>query len=89
MEAANLNSMHHGPAKTRDEALRKHFEFWDTQPVPKLDEDVTVNEVIETDKPADELRKEPYSLPSDFHWETLDLNEPLVVSVVLVFFTYF
>ncbi len=32
----NLNIVHQGPAKTADEAARKHFEFWDTQPVPKI-----------------------------------------------------
>lgn len=36
MEFLNLNVVHQGPAKTADEAARKHFEFWDTQPVPKI-----------------------------------------------------
>lgn len=36
MELLNLNIVHQGPAKTADEAARKHFEFWDTQPVPKI-----------------------------------------------------
>lgn len=36
MELLNLNLVHQGPAKTADEAARKRFEFWDTQPVPKI-----------------------------------------------------
>ena len=27
-----------GPAKNIDEAKKKHYQFWDTQPVPKLGE---------------------------------------------------
>lgn len=28
------------PAKTKEEALRKKYQFWDTQPVPKLGESI-------------------------------------------------
>lgn len=38
------------------------------------------NEPIEADKVGDELRLEPYSLPAGFHWDMLDINDPLVVS---------
>lgn len=37
------------------------------------------NEAIEPDKSVSEIRAEPYSLPDGFTWETLDLNEPLVL----------
>ena len=43
------------------------------------DEVVTGNEPIETDKPVAEIRNEPYSLPGGFHWETLDINNPMQV----------
>ncbi len=26
----------HAPVKTTEEAMRKQFEFWNTQPVPKI-----------------------------------------------------
>ena len=31
-----LNLVQGGSAKTQEEALRKHFKFWETQPVPKM-----------------------------------------------------
>jgi len=66
-----------GAPKSLDEAARKTYQFWDTQPVPKFDERITSNEAIEEDKPAEEIRSEPYSLPGGFHWETLDINDPI------------
>ncbi|XP_057651343.1 glycylpeptide N-tetradecanoyltransferase [Diorhabda carinulata] len=67
------------PAKSSEEALKKNFQFWHTQPVPKMDEKITVNEAIEPDKEPSEIREEPYSLPDGFKWDTLNLDEPLVL----------
>lgn len=53
------------------------------------DEDVTVNEPIEQDKPLSEIRPEPYSLPSGFVWDTLTLDNPQTVSSFSQFFTNF
>ncbi|GBM58624.1 Glycylpeptide N-tetradecanoyltransferase 1 [Araneus ventricosus] len=82
MEVFNLGVMHQGPAKTHEEAARKHFEFWDTQPVPKIGDEIspTANEPIEPDKPIDEIRKEPLSLPQGFQWDTLDIDDPMVLN---------
>lgn len=44
-----------------------------------LDEKITVNEPIEPDKEISEIRAEPYSLPDGFQWDTLNLDEPLVL----------
>ncbi len=44
------------------------------------DEKIESNEAIEADKPSSEIRQEPYSLPGGFHWDTLDINDPMVVS---------
>ena len=65
--------------KNLDDAKIKTYEFWSTQPVPKLDEKITTNEEIEPDKSVDAIRGDPYSLPDGFRWDTLDLNEPLVL----------
>ena len=65
--------------KSMDDAKIKTYEFWSTQPVPKLDEKITTNEEIEPDKTVDSIRADPYSLPDGFRWDTLDLNEPLVL----------
>ncbi|KAJ8881502.1 hypothetical protein PR048_017984 [Dryococelus australis] len=67
------------PAKTTEEALRQQHNFWNTQPVPKLDEKITCNEPIEPDRDVSEIRQEPYSLPDGFQWDTLNLSDPLVL----------
>ncbi|TMS11445.1 Glycylpeptide N-tetradecanoyltransferase 2 [Larimichthys crocea] len=61
-----------GPAKSIDEAAKHKYQFWDTQPVPKLNEVVTSHGPIEADK--ENVRQEPYSLPQGFMWDTLDLS---------------
>ncbi|XP_018318725.1 glycylpeptide N-tetradecanoyltransferase [Agrilus planipennis] len=76
MEAFSLQQK---PAKTPEEALYKSYQFWSTQPVPKMDEKINVNEAIEPDKEITEIRAEPYTLPAGFIWDTLNLNEPLVL----------
>nr|CAG4651783.1 EOG090X055U [Triops cancriformis] len=70
-----LLAANQGPVKTTEDALHKKYQFWDTQPVPKIDEDVDVNEPIEPDKPISEIRAEPYSLPQGFVWDTLKLDD--------------
>jgi hypothetical protein len=35
---------------------------------------------IEPSKPREEVRQEPYPLPKDFEWSTLDINDPKQVS---------
>lgn len=67
-------------AKTSEEAMNKSYKFWSTQPVPKLDEKVQDNEAIEPNKPISEIRADPYALPDGFKWETLNLDEPLILT---------
>lgn len=45
-----------------------------------VDEVITTNEPIEPDVPVDQIRKEPYTLPDGFIWDTLDLEESSAVS---------
>ena len=59
-----------GPAKTEEDATKKSYQFWSTQPVPAIDEVVTTNEFISDDVPTSEVRQEPYSLPDGFKWDT-------------------
>merc|ERR1719357_1543612 len=68
----------------KDSAEKKSYEFWSTQPVPKIDEEITTNEAIEPDVPLDQLRQEPYSLPQGFEWDTLNLDDPLVLKELYV-----
>nr|CAD7431898.1 unnamed protein product [Timema monikensis] len=78
-KAMEVLSYQQKPAKTTEEALQKQYNFWNTQPVPKMDEKITCNEPIEPDKSSEEIRQEPYSLPPGFQWDTMNLNEPLVL----------
>lgn len=66
-------------AKLAKEPLQKPYQFWSTQPVPKMDEKIVVNEPIEPEKSISEIRAEPYSLPDGFQWDTLDLNTPAIL----------
>ncbi|KAH9483926.1 Glycylpeptide N-tetradecanoyltransferase [Psilocybe cubensis] len=51
--------------------------FWSTQPVPQLGEGPpTEDGFIEPSKPREEVRQEPYPLPKDFEWSTLDIKDP-------------
>ncbi|XP_059414462.1 glycylpeptide N-tetradecanoyltransferase 1-like isoform X1 [Carassius carassius] len=76
-KAIELFSVGQGPAKTMEEATQRSYQFWDTQPVPKLGETVMSHGCIEPDK--DSIREEPYSLPQGFSWDTLDLGNPAVL----------
>jgi len=82
MELLNMQSQ--GSAKTEDEAAKKSFQFWSTQPVPAIDEVITDNEHISPDVPIAEVRQEPFSLPEGFKWDTLLLSEPLVLKELYV-----
>jgi len=83
--AMELLSACQGPARSIDEAAKHRYQFWDTQPVPKLNEVITSHGAIEADK--DNVRQEPYSLPQGFMWDTLDLGNADVVSNTLGFNT--
>ncbi|KDQ61034.1 hypothetical protein JAAARDRAFT_124146 [Jaapia argillacea MUCL 33604] len=51
--------------------------FWATQPVPQLGEEGPTDDgYIEASKPREEVRQDPYPLPKDFQWSTIDLNDP-------------
>lgn len=71
-KALHLFSLGQGPPKNFQEARGHKYHFWDTQPVPKIDEEVTSQGPIESERSS--VREEPYSLPQDFIWDTLNLD---------------
>ncbi|CAB4069606.1 NMT [Lepeophtheirus salmonis] len=77
-----------GPSapKNVEEAVKKNYDFWKTQPVPKIDEEIPngTNEAICADVPIEKVRQEPYSLPEGFHWDTLNIDDPLVLKELYV-----
>ena len=59
-----------------------HFSFVENIEIPFLactDEKITCNEPIEPEKGTSDIRPTPYSLPDGFHWDSLNLDEPLVL----------
>lgn len=63
----------------------KVYKFWNTQPVPKINE--TTEEVaesefhkaIDVDKKISDIKQDPYALPEGFVWDTLDLNSEVIL----------
>ncbi|KAL8448076.1 hypothetical protein Emed_004075 [Eimeria media] len=57
--------------------------FWDTQPVVKASELKSITPAdegpIDATKTIDDVRKEPYKLPSGFLWTECDVSDPAVV----------
>ncbi|CAG0890664.1 unnamed protein product [Darwinula stevensoni] len=77
--AMEMIGMHQGPAKSLEEAGKKHYQFWETQPVPQFSEkapDIDNGPIVKERPAKHELRQEPYSLPQGFQWDTLDINSP-------------
>lgn len=63
--------------KTNEELQAKNkWQFWETQPVPALGTVINqgVNEPIQPNKPVEEIKNDPYSLPDGFVWDDVDLN---------------
>ncbi|VDK72835.1 unnamed protein product [Litomosoides sigmodontis] len=61
-------------AKHIIEAQRHKYLFWDTQPVPKINEMVTENRAIEPPLEISEVREEPFSLPDPFCWCDVEIS---------------
>ncbi|KAM6500443.1 Myristoyl-CoA:protein N-myristoyltransferase, N-terminal domain containing protein [Amanita muscaria] len=56
----------------------KEHKFWTTQPVPQWGDGPPTGEdgYIEPPKAHDEIRKEPYTLPKEFEWALMDIDDP-------------
>lgn len=58
---------------------QKKFQFWETQPVPQLDESPQTSEPIEPNKEPAEVKPNPYNLPDGFVWDTLEVNDDSIL----------
>lgn len=65
-----------GPAHSLEEAKKKTYQFWSSQPVQKFTDGKVenVNEPVEPDKMISDIRPESYSLPTGFVWDTINLD---------------
>lgn len=63
-------------AQGEPEPEQEH-KFWDTQPVPRLDEGEPedINDAVEPDKPQEEIRQDPYPLLKQFQWHEFDVDD--------------
>ncbi len=59
----------------RSAAKKEEHRFWDTQPVPKIGEQVEVNHQLDVVKTTDDVRQTPYPLPPGFEWSPLDAKD--------------
>lgn len=63
----------------------KVYKFWNTQPVPKIDKttdelvESEFHKAIEADKMVNEIKQDPFALPEGFVWDTLDLNNDVIL----------
>ncbi|XP_061665833.1 glycylpeptide N-tetradecanoyltransferase 1-like [Syngnathoides biaculeatus] len=76
--ALHLFSFGQTMPRTLQQAMRRPYKFWHTQPVPKLGEEV-LNHDGQISEGEASAREEPYSLPPGFSWDTLDLSRPPVL----------
>ncbi|KAL0586393.1 hypothetical protein ABG067_004006 [Albugo candida] len=49
--------------------------FWNTQPVPKIDEYPGEHEAIKPNRDVTQVRSQPYAMPQGFEWVVIDLTD--------------
>ncbi|DBA00584.1 TPA: hypothetical protein N0F65_007713 [Lagenidium giganteum] len=55
-------------------AAKKEYKFWQTQPVPGIDEFPEDHAPIDAPKSVNDVRQEPYQMPPGFLWDEIDLT---------------
>jgi len=75
-EADKIRKLHGYDRKEKSDPNRPH-DFWDTQPVPKFDaaDPTSSEEGPMEEKHVDEVQKEPYALPNDFYWVSMEVTD--------------
>lgn len=54
----------------------KEHKFWNTQPVPNLNDTVSEFGPIDPNVDVTTVRQEPYNMPAGFEWSDIDVNDP-------------
>jgi glycylpeptide N-tetradecanoyltransferase len=78
---AELLKAMYGLNMRKPTAPAKNHQFWNTQPVPQLDENPSDCGPIEV-KTLDEVRKDPLPLPGQFEWSDCDIADEKVLDEV-------
>lgn len=68
-----LNSVYKHP-KSLSEAKLKEYKFWNTQPVPKLDEIIMKDGIIDN---FDNIDDKQITLPTEYTWRLLNVNDKM------------
>ena len=77
LKVAALARALHGvkmPSSSANAEKPKGHKFWDTQPVPKMNEAVKTEGMVDRAKTVEEVRQTPYNLPKGFKWVSLDVH---------------
>ncbi|KAI7895080.1 acyl-CoA N-acyltransferase [Mucor mucedo] len=64
-----------GMVKTTGKKDVGDHKFWNTQPVPNIDEEIVESGPIEADIPFDQIKKEPLPLPKEFEWCEINMED--------------
>ena len=72
----SISNVRNAPKNDAELLTKEAWKFWETQPVPSLGTVVPkgTNEPIQPNKPIEEIRQVPLSLPEGFKWDDVDLN---------------
>ena len=74
----NINSLKDALFKhkmNKSEQVKDNYKFWDTQPVPKIqNDDYDKIDTLTTNNNDEKERKEPLKLPNTFSWSDIDIN---------------
>jgi hypothetical protein len=63
-----------GGSKKKKGTDKKTYDFWDTQPVPKISDKPADHAEIEK-KTIEQVMKDPYPLPGGYEWCSVDMND--------------
>jgi len=61
--------------------------FWDTQPVPKLSENINDAGPIDANVDVSSVRQEPYNMPGGFEWCILNVEDPVQLQEMYILLT--
>lgn len=65
--------------KSSKKEEKKDFLFWNTQPVPKMDQKFFETGPIDANTDTALVKQEPYSMPAGFEWCSLDVKNPVEI----------
>jgi len=68
-----LNLLFNRPKRQGIQAADRKHDFWDTQPVPKISQELVESGPLQH-QTVDDIQKEPYKIPAGFEWSTIDIH---------------